>query len=207
MSLSRGRTTPVRSRSGRTADSVKQVLGLTGSNAAGKGEVAEYLRSRGFAVHSLSDVVREEAAARDLPPDREHLIRIGNELREAGGAGVLARRIIARLGRKDVVDSIRNPVEVEVLRELPHFVLIGVSAHSETRFRRSIARGRPGDPATIEEFREREDQENTTDPNAQQLEATFRLADRVIENDGGLEDLHRAVDRLLLSLDVEARQA
>jgi dephospho-CoA kinase len=204
--LSRGRTTPVLTSSGRTTDSVKQVLGLTGSNAAGKGEVATYLRSRGFSVHSLSDVVREEAAARELPPEREHLIRIGNELREAGGPGALARRIVSRLGDKDVVDSIRNPVEVEVLRELPHFVLIGVAAHSETRFRRSIERGRPGDPGTIEEFRQREEQENTTDPNAQQLEATFRLADHVIENDGGLEDLHRAVDRLLLSLDVEASQ-
>jgi len=179
---------------------VKLVLGLTGSNAAGKGEVATYLCSRGFAVHSLSDVVREEATARDLPPEREHLIRIGNELREAGGPGVLARRIISRLRERDVVDSIRNPSEVEVLRELPHFILIGVAAHSETRFQRSLERGRPGDPGTIEEFRGREEQENTTDPNAQQLEATFRLVDRLIENDGGIEDLHHAVDGLLSSL-------
>jgi dephospho-CoA kinase len=35
------------------------VLGLTGANAAGKGEVASYLRDRGFAVHSLSDVIRD----------------------------------------------------------------------------------------------------------------------------------------------------
>ena len=186
---------------------MKLVLGLTGSNAAGKGEVASYLRSRGFAVHSLSDVVREEAAARGLPPEREHLIRIGNELREEVGPGVLARRIISRLGERDVIDSIRNPSEVEALRELPEFVLIGVAAHSETRFRRSLGRGRAGDPGTIEEFRTREEQENTTDPNAQRLEATFRLADRTVENDGGLEDLHRVVDQLLSSLDAEAAQS
>jgi dephospho-CoA kinase len=176
---------------------VKLVLGLTGPNAAGKGEVAEYLRSRGFALHSLSDVVREEAAARGLPPERAHLIRIGTLLRQQGGAGVLARRILARLGDRDVVDSIRNPAEVEVLRELPHFVLLGVQAPTEVRFRRALARGRSGDPQTLEEFRRREAEENTADPNAQRLEATFGLADRVLDNDGRIAALHEAVERLL----------
>lgn len=186
---------------------MKLVLGLTGSNAAGKGEIAVYLGRKKFTVHSLSDVVREEAAARGLPPEREHLIRIGNELREGGGAGVLAERILSRLGERDVVDSIRNPSEVAVLRRLPRFVLLGVAASMEVRFRRSLRRGRPGDPRTLEEFRQREEQENTRDPNAQQLEATFRLADRVIENDGDLVRLHRAVDRLLLRLGDECSEA
>ena len=44
------------------------VLGITGPNAAGKGEVSAHLKTRGFDVHSLSDIVREEAAARNLPP-------------------------------------------------------------------------------------------------------------------------------------------
>ena len=52
------------------------VLGLTGPNAAGKGELAAYLSEQGFQVHSLSDIVREAAAAEGLPPEREHLIRI-----------------------------------------------------------------------------------------------------------------------------------
>jgi len=176
------------------------VLGLTGPNAAGKGEVAAHLRRLGFALHSLSDVVREEAAARGLPPEREHLIRVGNELREAGGAGVLARRILARLGRRDVVDSIRNPAEVEVLRRIEGFVLVGVRAPLALRFRRSTERGRPGDPATLEEFRRREAQENSVDPTAQRLAATFALADRILDNDGGLEELRRGVERLVADL-------
>jgi len=176
---------------------VKIVIGLTGPNAAGKGEVAACLRDRGFTVHSLSDVVREEAAARGLPPEREHLIRIGNLLREEGGPGALARRILPRLGDRDVVDSIRTPGEVEVLRGLPRFVLVAVRAPLETRFHRALARGRPGDPRTLEEFEARERQENATDPFAQQLDATFRLADRVLDNATGLDELRRAVERLL----------
>ena len=173
------------------------VLGLTGSNAAGKGEVAAYLGHLGFSLHSLSDVVREEAARRGLPPERRHLIRIGTLLRREAGAGVLAERILPRLGTRDVVDSIRNPAEVAVLRRLERFVLLGVRASEDVRFRRGLNRGRGGDPETLEEFRARERQENTADPAAQQLEATFRLSDSVVDNDGDLPALHRTIDRLL----------
>jgi len=177
------------------------VLGLTGPNAAGKGEVAAYLARLGFRVHSLSDVVREEAARRGLPPEREHLIRIGTELRREGGSGVLAERILPRLDGRDVVDSIRNPAEVEVLRSRGDFRLLGVRGSEEVRFRRSLARRRAGDPQSLEAFRERERQENTSDPAAQQLTATFDLADHVLENEGALEALHGAVERLLARLD------
>jgi len=176
---------------------LKLILGLTGPNASGKGEIAEHLRRRGFAVHSLSDIVREEAAARGLPPERENLIRVGNLLREAGGAGVLAERILPRLGTRDVVDSIRNPAEVQVLRRLPHFMLLGVQASWSLRFQRSRARARPGDPETEEGFRLREAQENTSDPRAQQLQATFEMADRIVLNEGNLDELRLTLDNLI----------
>lgn len=156
-----------------------------------------YLAGLGFTRHSLSDVVREEAAALGLPPEREHLIRVGNLLRERHGAGVLAERIVSRLQGRDVVDSIRNPSEVEVLRRLPRFVLLGVRAPLDLRFRRSLARARPGDPRTIDEFRSREAQEQSDSPTSQRLAATFDLADVVVENDGDLERLHGALDRVV----------
>jgi dephospho-CoA kinase len=176
------------------------VLGVTGPNAAGKGEVSAYLRTRGFAVHSLSDIVREQAAARGLPPEREHLIRIGTLLREQGGLGVLAERLIPRLGGRDVVDSIRNPAEVAALRRAPGFILVGVDAPAKLRFARSRHRARPGDPASFAEFEARERQENSANPAGQQLRATLALADRVVDNDGDLDALHLKVDALLNSL-------
>jgi dephospho-CoA kinase len=173
------------------------VIGITGPNAAGKGEVAAYLATLGFRVHSLSDVVREESLRLGFPPEREHLIRIGNDLRRAFGPAVLAERILPRLGGRDVVDSIRHPAEVEALRRLPGFVLVGVTARTATRFARSVARGRPGDPASLEAFAAREVQENSAAREGQQLDATFRLADRAITNDDDLEALHDAVGRLV----------
>jgi dephospho-CoA kinase len=176
---------------------LKLILGLTGPNASGKGEIAQYLQDKGFAVHSLSDIVREEAAARGLAPERENLIRIGNLLREEGGARVLAQRILSRLGERDVVDSIRNPAEVVALRELPHFTLLGVQASWGLRFERSCVRGRPGDPTDADGFKQREAQENTTDPRAQQLQATFEMADRIVVNEGNLDQLRLSLDQLL----------
>jgi len=173
------------------------VVGLTGPNAAGKGEVAAMLRDLGFAVHSLSDVVREEAAARGLPPERGHLIEVGNDLRRRFGPGALATRIVPRLAGRDVVDSIRNPAEVEALRRVPGFVLVKVTASVSTRFRRSLARARPGDPETLDAFRRREEQENATDPAGQQLDRTAALADVVLDNDADLAGLRAAVERLL----------
>jgi len=181
------------------------VLGVTGPNAAGKGEVSAYLKTLGFDLHSLSDIVREEAAARRLPPEREHLIRIGTLLREEGGLGVLAERLIPRLGARDVVDSIRNPAEVATLKQVPGFVLVGVDAPAKLRFARSRLRARPGDPESFEEFMARERQENSANPAGQQLRATFALADHVVENNGDLRDLHLRIDELLRGLGASAR--
>jgi dephospho-CoA kinase len=98
------------------------------------------------------------------------------------------------------VDSIRNPAEVEVLRRVPGFVLLGVDAPARLRFERSRARSRPGDPGTFEGFEAREREENTADPDSQQLLATIRLADRVLLNAGDLEALRRQVDRAAAEL-------
>src|SRR5256885_15563545 len=58
------------------------VIGLTGTIASGKEEVASLLAAAGFESFSLSDRVREEAAQQGFqPPSRTDLQRIGNALR------------------------------------------------------------------------------------------------------------------------------
>ena len=173
------------------------VFGLTGPNASGKGAVCDHLRSQGFVVYSLSDIIREELAARHEAPTRENMIRVGTELRAAGGAGVLAERLRPRLGQREVVDSVRNPSEVAVLRRVPGFRLVLVDAPAEVRFQRACRRGRVGDADTLEAFLALEARENSTNPAGQQLQATAALADGTIVNNGDLEQLRAAVDRLL----------
>ncbi len=179
------------------------IVGLTGPNAAGKGRVAEILAGRGFEVISLSDIVREEARARGLPPVRETLIALGREIREREGPGALAERVLPRLGDRVVVDSIRSPAEVAVLRRRRDFRLLGVDAPVELRWRRAVARARAGERPGLAEFRAREAEENRDDPNSQQLARTLALADRVVVNDGSLEDLRERVDRALAAFEEE----
>jgi dCMP deaminase len=177
-------------------------IGLTGRNASGKGEVANYLKAHGFAYHSLSDVIREEIRSRGEEPDRETLIRTGNELRERFGSAVLAKRILARIeaDQHAVIDSIRNPAEVETLRDGAYFQLIHVRADPRTRYARIRKRNRAGDPADFETFMEQEERELCGESHAQNLDAVEALADRALDNDGTLEDLARSLDVLLLEL-------
>jgi len=176
------------------------IIGLTGPNAAGKTEVGQYLRARGFECHSLSDEIREEAAKRGCEISREVLVEIGNELRGRFGPGVLAERILQRLepDRNYVVDSIRNPAEVEALRRRKDFTLLAVQADRKIRFERSRARGREGAAQTLEQFAFEEERElQSKDPASQQLVATQQLADVTLYNNGSLEELHRQLDTLL----------
>jgi dCMP deaminase len=180
-------------------------VGLTGPNAAGKGEVAQVLTSHGYAYHSLSDVVREEAGARGLPVSRENLVLVGNDLRRAGGPGALVDRLASRLAPPAVIDSVRNPGEVEALRRLEGFFLLGVQAPAEVRFQRIRSRGRLGDIGTLEEFRLYEERENSAASGEQRILATLALADGVVDNDTTLEELHRRVHALLAAARSEAR--
>ena len=96
-----------------------------------------------------------------------------------------------------VVDSIRNPHEVEALRALDDFFLLAVQAPDELRFARIQARGRAGDVATVAEFRDVERRENSTRAAEQRIGATVELADATVENDGSLAALEDRVTAVL----------
>jgi dephospho-CoA kinase len=174
-----------------------KLIGLTGTNGAGKGEAAAFFMARGYAYASLSDILREELRERGLEVTRDSLIRIGNELRERFGPDVLARRTMAKVAGPTVIDSIRNTREVATLRAQGDFVLLALDAPIEVRFGRVAARGRNESAATLPEFRIKEDEEKSGGESAQQLAACMAAADHLIWNDGTIEDLHRKLEELL----------
>lgn len=182
------------------------VFGLTGKNASGKGTVAEILKKKNFTYHSLSDSLRDELKSLKKEETRENLIDIGNELREKGGPGVLADKLMPKLNYENnhIVDSIRNPLEVISLRKetlLRRFFLISVDANSRLRYDRLCSRGRIGDTDSWEKFVEQEKkEENNDDPNKQQLSRTMEMADYSIDNSGTLEELEAQVNRIISSL-------
>ncbi|MBI1355021.1 MAG: AAA family ATPase [Acidobacteria bacterium] len=176
------------------------IIGLTGTNGAGKTVTADHLQTKGFYFHSLSDEIRAELARQEMEANRENLIRTGNALRAEFGPAVLAERIKARLrpDRNYVVDSIRNPYEVDALRALGDFKMLHLDAPRPVRFDRVVARGGPRTPQSFEEFVEQEEREMTSaDPSHQQLRATWAKADSVLRNEGSIADLKSAVDKVV----------
>lgn len=175
----------------------RRLIGLTGTNASGKGEAAAFFQSRGFAYLSLSDMIRDELNRKDLALTRDNLIREGNALREQYGPDILARRILDKVTGDSVIDSIRNPSEITFLRSQKGFFLLAIDATLEVRFARARLRGRDESAATLEEFREKEDQEKTNDPTAQQLAVCMGSADHVVLNEGTLDEFHRKLEAFL----------
>ncbi len=176
------------------------IIGLTGKNAAGKGEVARYLQERGFEYYSLSDMLRAELKKRRMATTRDHLTRVGNELREKYGPGVLAERLLRNLNenRNYVVDSFRNPGEIEAFRRRPDYTLWAVTATSPVRFERIKSRARENDPETLAHFFAVEEREgHNTDPTKQSLNACEQLAEQHVGNNGSIDQLHKRLATLL----------
>jgi dephospho-CoA kinase len=175
-----------------------RLIGLTGTNGAGKGEAAAYFAAKGYARFSLSDVIREELEERGEPASRDNLIRVGNELRKRFGADVLARRTMAKIGPggRAVIDSIRNTSEIAFLRRQEGFVLLAIDAPAPMRFARVAARGRDESAGDLEAFVRKEDEERAGGAKAQQLGASIAAADRHITNDGTLEEFRRKLEEV-----------
>lgn len=176
------------------------LIGLTGRNAAGKGEVAKHLQTKSFYYYSLSDAIRDEVRTRGLTITRERLIEVGNDLREHFGPSVLADRILKRVDadKNYVIDSIRNPAEVEAFRKATkNFKLLLVDAPLKVRFDRSVMRNRESDPITYDDFVELENREAAGDATAQNMIQVERLADEVLVNDASIEELCPKVDALV----------
>ena len=176
------------------------LIGLTGRNAAGKGEVAKYLQTKSFYYYSLSDAIRDELRARKLAISRDALIQVGNELRQRFGPSILADRIVelTQPDRNYVIDSIRNPAEVAALRKAcKDFKLIRIDAPVQARFERTVARRRENDPVTFEDFVALDERESMGDATSQNLSEVERLADEVLINDATLTELHPKIDLLV----------
>ena len=180
------------------------ILGISGLYGAGKGEVVDFLEARSFHPLSLSDVIRNELAKQGVEETRERMIEAGNAIRAAEGPGGLAARLVSRFvaDRNYVIDSIRHPAEVEVLRAFSdRFKLFWVEADERIRIERMGTRGRSGDPTTLETLREVEGRElGSDDPTAQQLLAVRDLADATLRNDGSLAELHGALTTALAGI-------
>lgn len=180
----------------------KIIVGVTGPFSGGKGAVAERFKEKGFFCTSLSDRIREEIISRGGEITRENLQDVADELRLKYGPKVLAQRswekVISQEGNW-VLESIRAIGEAEFLKEKPGFVLIGVTAPRELRYQRMLGRTRSGDPLSWEEFvrLDEKDFKSGQNGNGRDIDACLKKADYLIENNGTMDKLNLAIDKIL----------
>lgn len=139
----------------------KIVVGLAGMPGSGKSLVVETAHALGYAVVVMGDVVREETQKRGLRLTPENVGKVMLELREKGGASVIADKCIPRIeqekSRKVIVDGVRSLSEVDAFKtHFSKFSLVAVHASPETRFNRLYCRRRSDDPDGWALFHERD---------------------------------------------------
>ncbi len=182
------------------------IIGLTGTNAAGKTTIVNYLISKNFEHYSLSDILREELSHLGLKPTRENLINMGNELRRKYGSSVLADRVKTKISSNNtVIDSIRNPSEVQSLQQLNNFFLIAVDAPVNLRYRRAKSRNRIENVDSLNDFIEMENREKSLNTNHQNIIACIEQSEFKINNDGNFEELRKKVAEIIIQLEKRVR--
>lgn len=174
-----------------------KLIGLTGTNASGKGEAAAFFKTQGYSYFSLSDIIRDELSREGREATRDNLIQKGNQLREKNGGEILARRVMEQVTGKSVIDSIRNLKEIEYLRTHKNFILLAIDAPVEIRYQRAKQRGRDESASTLEEFIAKEEEEMTQWEKGQQLEACMHAADYRVTNEGTLEYFFKKLEKFL----------
>lgn len=143
------------------------IIGLSGTNGAGKDLVGELLAKRhGYLFISVTELLRDEARRRGLPVSREHLRTISAEWRREKGLAVLVDQAMETFKASTgshagvVIASLRNPYEADRIHALGG-VLVWVDADPRTRYERiqtnAATRGRSAeDDKTFEQFLEEE---------------------------------------------------
>jgi len=185
------------------------IIGIVGGPSTGKGEIAGLLQEHGFVAYSLSDALRARATAQGLSHDRQILTDIANALRAESGAGALAieaKGMLEGSGHdKIVIESIRHPEEVNVLRRDMDAFIIGVTMPLEKRWRLMEKRNRQGDPRTWDEFLrlvESEEGGGGKDTDIQ-IGKALEASNVVIDNSGTVDQLREQVIELLRSRGIE----
>jgi dephospho-CoA kinase len=144
---------------------------------------------------------------RGLPVDRDVLRRMGHELRLRHGSGVLSQRVLdgiafdVRQGLQrpvTIIDAIRNPGEVRLLRQSlgEDFVLVAIEAPVEALVERIRARARAGDVVDNDDLARQvlSAEMGLNEPEyGHNIAECIALADLRIENSGGLPELRQAV--------------
>ena len=186
-----------------------KIIGLSGTNGSGKDSVGQLLAEKhNYMFISVSDLLRDEAARRGEPVEREVLRTISAEWRRESGLCVLVDKAIKHYELQGgdaefaglALASLRNPGEAGRVHEL-NGVMVWVDADPKFRFDRIYSRQRTAeDNKTFEQFQEEEQAEmvHIGDSATLNMRDVKKASDILLMNEGTtMEELQALIDRKL----------
>jgi len=181
------------------------IIGITGTNASGKGTVVEILKKEfGFKHLSVREYIEKEVKKRNLEINRENLIEVANDIRKNNSPSYIAEELFKKalnMNTPVVIESIRTIGEVESLKTKGNFLLIATDADMKKRYRRSLKRNSKTDNLTYEEFVKTEEKEmHSNDKGRQNIRKCIEMADILIINDQTIEGLEVKVREFISPL-------
>jgi len=182
-----------------------KIIGITGTLGAGKGTIVDYLvNKKNFKHYSVSDYLKNELTTKGLEPNRDNLIKIGNETRKKCGPDYIAKKLFQKAKRENsntIIESIRNPKEAEFIKSQKNGYLFAVDANQKTRYLRIQKRASEKDRVTFRQFKEQEKKElQSKDINAQNLSKCISMADFKFDNGGTIKKLYEEVEKVLAKI-------
>jgi len=177
------------------------ILGIVGSIASGKDTVADYLKEKGFAAFSHSDILREMMRAEGIETTIPNLTEYGNNLREMKGRGYLSEVISDKIeeDKNVIITSIRQVGEIEYYRKRwgKKFLLIKLDAPKEMRLERLIKRARLGDVKSMAELEAIEAKQADGKGGGMNMNKCFEMADAEIDNSGSFDGLYNKINEII----------
>lgn len=178
------------------------IIGITGTDGAGKGTVVEYLvAKKGFAYYHARALFAQEIEKRGIEGSRANLRLVANDLRREHGNDFIVTFFLKQAQEKGdeniVIDSIRTMAEAQTLKKNGG-ILLCIDADRKVRYERIQKRASSTDHVSFEEFVLLEEREmNDPDPNGMQKAQVMNSADHCIENNVSPQDLYASVDKFL----------
>lgn len=165
------------------------LLGITGTDGAGKGTLVDYLVThKGFTHYSARAIWIDELSKRGEEPTRANMRLIANEMREKYGNDFLVTYYLKKIKEEGaenvIIESIRAVSEAETLKANGG-ILIAVDADQKVRYARVQGRRSETDKVSFEQFMAHEDLEaNDPNPHGMQKQKVIAMADAIIVNNG-----------------------